>query len=151
MKKTSVLLIAVIIIAMIFSLSTSIAASTPSPIPVDPSARFRTTFPSISIPLWRPPAFVTAIPTKLFLSDAEKAMLSNMQSGECVTVAFTMPFFWADEDLIWTSSDPSVATVRPVENEDHHGQICAVGSGTTLITVTTADGTFTRTFEVFVQ
>ncbi len=150
MKKTSVLLIAVIILALIFSLSTSIVASTPSPIPIDPDARFRITFPKIDIPLWRP-AFPTPTLSKLFLSDAEKAMLGNMQPGECLTVVFTMPFFWADEELIWTSSDTSVATVRPLEDEDHHGQVCAVGSGTALITVNTPDGAFTRTFEVFVH
>lgn len=47
------------------------------------------------------------------------------------------PFNAADQDLIWSSSDTRVATV------DNHGLVTIVGSGTAIITVSTAVGNHT--------
>lgn len=147
MKKARILLIGIIVLALIFSLAPSIAAnSLPSPVPVSPGLTFD--LPSFDFSAWRA-AFLPPRETKLFLSDAENAALGNMWPGASQVVAFNMPFFWADEELIWTSSDNSVATVTPLE--DHNGRINAVGPGTALITVSTPDGSFTRSFEVVVQ
>jgi len=49
-----------------------------------------------------------------------------------------------NQNLIWSSSDPAVATVSST------GLITAVGAGTATITVTTADGGFTATCTVTV-
>ncbi|KAF1085781.1 Bacterial Ig-like domain (group 2) [Sporotomaculum syntrophicum] len=49
------------------------------------------------------------------------------------------PFNATDQDVIWSSSDTSVATV------DNHGLVTVIGPGTAVITVTTVAGNHTAT------
>ncbi len=65
--------------------------------------------------------------------------------AETTLTAHVQPSDAANQKVIWTSSDPAVATV------DASGKVTAVSQGTTVITVTTEDGGFTATCEVTVQ
>ena len=147
MKKN----IACLIIAlMVLSLFGTMAGAQISPLPIFG--------PPISIPF--PPGFFDLPPiprpffpatytpgvTKLNLSEAEKAALSNMTPGTCTLVKFALPFFFSDQQLTARSSNPAVTsvTVQPVNTL----RICANRKGTALITVATPDGSFSFSFLV---
>lgn len=155
MRKAIKLLVIVIVLALFLSLAPGAAfAYVPSPAPVNPDEFLNTTehhsFNQVKTVSTRPNN------NYLFLSDQENDALANMKPGTSYEIEFRMPFFWADVELNWATSDPEVATVTPLEGlktplEGHKIQIDAVGPGTALIIVTTADGVFTRSFEVTVQ
>ena len=59
----------------------------------------------------------------------------NLSAGDTATLAATVLPADADQTVVWTSSDPSVATV------DDNGVVTAVGPGNAEITVTATNGT----------
>ena len=66
-------------------------------------------------------------------------------TGNTATLTATVePDNATNQNVTWSSSDPSVATVA-------NGVVTAVGAGTATITVTTEDGDFTDTCEVTVE
>ncbi len=148
MRKARILLVIVIVLALFLSLAPGAAfAYVPSPAPVSPDEFLNTTeqhsFNQVKTVSTRPNN------NYLFLSDQENDALANMKPGTSQEIEFRMPFFWADVELNWATSDPDVATVTPLEG--NKVQIDAVGPGTALIIVTTSDGVFTRSFEITVQ
>ena len=76
--------------------------------------------------------------------DKDQVTLTSIGATETLTATIT-PNDATNQNVTWTSSDPSVATV----SED--GVVTAVANGTTTITVTTEDGGFTATCEVTVS
>lgn len=75
---------------------------------------------------------------------AQNAM--TIYTGETATLTATVKPSDADnQNVSWTSSNPTVATV------DANGNVSAVSPGTATITVTTKDGNYTATCEVTVQ
>ena len=60
-------------------------------------------------------------------------------------IAAVTPANATDPEIIWTSGNTDVVTV------DENGKICAVGSGTTIVTAETVDGGFTAECEVNVH
>lgn len=75
----------------------------------------------------------------------DKSSISLMVGGTSQITAAVSPSNAFDKSVTWTSSDPSVATV------DGSGLVTAVKAGTTVITVTTNDGSYTRTCSVTVS
>ena len=70
---------------------------------------------------------------------------NSVNNGARTTLTATVtPANATNRDVIWTSSDPTVATVN------NNGRIDAVSEGVTTITVTTVDGGFTHTARVAV-
>jgi len=61
----------------------------------------------------------------------------------CVEV---FPESATNKNLIWTSSNPDVATVEAVD--DNCARVKANGPGTAIITVTTEDGEFSQSFTI---
>ena len=59
----------------------------------------------------------------------------NLSAGDTATLAAEVLPAEADQTVVWTSSDPSVATV------DDYGVVTAVGPGTATITATATNGT----------
>ena len=79
--------------------------------------------------------------TGVTLSQSEAAMTVG---GETLTLTATVaPDNATDKTVVWTSSDPTVATVAD-------GVVTAVAAGTANITVTTTDGNYTATCVVTV-
>ena len=75
---------------------------------------------------------------------ADSATLTG--SGETVQLTATVaPDNAVNKNVIWTSSDPNVATV------DANGKVAAVGNGTCTITATTEDGSFTAICTIKVE
>lgn len=75
---------------------------------------------------------------------ADSATLTG--SGETVQLtAIVAPDNAVNKNVIWTSSDPNVATV------DANGKVTAVGNGTCTITATTEDGSFTAICTIKVE
>ena len=75
---------------------------------------------------------------------ADSATLTG--SGETVQLTATVaPDNAVNKNVIWTSSDPNVATV------DANGKVTAVGNGTCTITATTEDGSFTAICTIKVE
>ena len=75
---------------------------------------------------------------------ADSATLTG--SGETVQLtAIVAPDNAVNKNVIWTSSDPNVATV------DANGKVTAVGNGTCTITATTEDGGFTAICTIKVE
>lgn len=69
----------------------------------------------------------------------------SLQSGKTGTLTATVkPSSAADKSVIWTTSDPSVATV------DKNGVVTAVSAGSAVITVTTTQGSKTAACTVTV-
>ena len=69
----------------------------------------------------------------------------TVKEGEGLTVeAVVTPSNATDKSIIWTSSDPTVATVSA-------GRITGISEGTATITATTSDGGYTDTFAVTVK
>ncbi len=69
----------------------------------------------------------------------------TLTEGDSETLSATVePSNATNQNVTWSSSDPSVATVA-------NGVVTAVGAGTATITVTTEDGDFTATCEVTVE
>ena len=69
----------------------------------------------------------------------------TVKEGEGLTVeAVVTPSNATDKSIIWTSSDPAVATVSD-------GRITGMSEGTATITATTSDGGYTDTFAVTVK
>jgi len=108
-------------------------------------------------PGWFPgffaPAALPVLPPldepKMGLSAEEATALSNMTPGTSTFVWFKLPAFFGNQELTWTSSDPSVATVTALPGRA--GRINAKGPGTALITVSTPDGAYTYSFLVTVR
>ncbi len=61
----------------------------------------------------------------------------------CVEV---LPESATNKNVIWTSSNPDVATVEAVD--DNCARVKANGPGTAIITVTTEDGEFSQSFTI---
>ena len=75
---------------------------------------------------------------------ADSATLTG--SGETVQLTATVaPDNAVNKNVIWTSSDPNVATV------DANGKVTAVGNGTCTITATTEDGSYTAICTIKVE
>lgn len=74
-----------------------------------------------------------------------KSVLNVLVGMSKQIVAFVEPPNATNPRVIWTSSDPSIATV------DGNGRVTGVSPGTVTITATTEDGGFTRTCVVNVQ
>ena len=75
---------------------------------------------------------------------ADSATLTG--SGETVQLTATVaPDNAVNKNVIWTSSDPNVATV------DANGKVAAVGNGTCTITATTEDGSYTAICTIKVE
>ena len=69
----------------------------------------------------------------------------TMKVGDTETLVATVaPADATDKNVIWTTSEETVATVE-------NGVVTAVGAGNAIITATTADGSFTATSEVTVE
>ncbi len=69
----------------------------------------------------------------------------EMWVGDVKTATFTItPSNATNTDVVWSSSDTSVAKVK-------NGEITAVGSGSAIISVTTVDGDFTAEIKVNVE
>ena len=69
----------------------------------------------------------------------------SLEAGDFVPVAWTAsPSNATDPSILWSSSNPSVATV------DADGVVEAIGVGVVTITATTVEGAFTDTVEVTV-
>ena len=147
MKKGKVGLVVIILIAFLF-FGTMVSAFSPIP-----TGGFGISVPpDFFIDLIPPPTFApTYTPgvTKLNLSEAEAAALGNMTPGTSTLVQFNLPFFFGDQALIWSSSDPGVASVTALPGGQ--GRINATGSGTALITVSTPDGSFSFSFFIVVN
>jgi len=73
-----------------------------------------------------------------------KNTLALSTGGSETLVATVVPVNAANKAVAWSSSDGAVATV------DASGKVTAVAPGTAAITVTTADGSFTKTCAVTV-
>ena len=153
MKK---IIICLLVLSFMFVLAPAVTAVEFSPEPPT-SPTFTGPVPSFSLPALRtlpglfpgiPSGFVP-VPVKLGLSDAETAALTGMARGAVVPVYFVLPFFMIGQELLWNSSDTSVASVTQVPPAG--ANITAVGSGTALITVATADGSFSFSFYVTVN
>jgi len=87
------------------------------------------------------PADVSVSAKELILSDTAV----SVSTGNNVSVeALFYPFNTTDKRVVWTSSDPSVATV------DSNGIVTAVGVGETVITALSADGGYTASCTVTV-
>lgn len=74
---------------------------------------------------------ITFIMKGIYLNKHELVLDLN---DEETLIATVLPLDAPNRDVVWTSSDPSVATV------DENGNVVAVSSGTTIITATTIDG-----------
>ena len=69
----------------------------------------------------------------------------TVKEGEGITVeAVVYPTDATDKSIIWSSSDPAVATVSD-------GRITGTAEGTATITATTSDGGYTDTFAITVK
>ena len=147
--------IACLIIAlMVLSLFGAMASAQLSPSPTgDTGVSFPPGFFDFDTPLLPPAPFFapTYTPgvTKMNLSETETAAVENMNPGTSTLVSFALPFFFGGQALIWSSSNPGVASVTVVT--DGSARINANGSGTALITVSTPDGSFSFSFFVVVN
>ena len=74
----------------------------------------------------------------------EKQALELLPGDTAVITATITPSNATNKEVIWTTSDASVATVSST------GQITAIGTGTAIITVTSVDGGYTATCTVTV-
>lgn len=91
-------------------------------------------------------AVIVNIPVKATDVTLNQTSLTLTSVGDTVTLIATVsPDSAMDKSVIWTSSNPGVATV------DSNGVVTAVANGTATVTVTTADGSNkTATCEVTV-
>ena len=148
MKKGMVGLVIVILIAFFF-FGTMTSAFSPVP-----DGDFGISIPPVSLdlsillPITYNPCYIPGL-TKLNLSETEAAALGNMTPATSTLVQFHLPFFFGEQQLIWSSSDPSVASVTALRC--YSGRINANRSGTALITVATPDGSFSFSFLVTVK
>lgn len=79
------------------------------------------------------------------ISVNEEESVSEIEFGRTGTVPIIFePANTTNQNLIWTSSDESIATV------DEDGIITAVGEGSVTITATSEDGGFTASKEITV-
>jgi hypothetical protein len=153
MKKTAFVLVIILIFLLAFSSIGLAIKSPPSPTP----GGFGIRIPDGSFPL--PPALrvpftdfsfpsILYAESKLNLTEEEREALNNMRVGAPVPVSFLLPWFLVDHILVWSTSDPSVATVNPATGNNVN--INPVGQGEAVITVGTEDGSFFFSFIVYV-
>ena len=98
-------------------------------------------FDDFEIYTYDPHASYAAV-TGVSLNKSETEITEGQTETLVATVA---PDNASIKDVSWTSSDPTVATV------DSKGVVTAVKAGTTTITVTTSEGSFTATCDVTVK
>ena len=91
---------------------------------------------------------VTVLPYAVRDIARDKSSLS-LEAGQEETLNATItPWNAANQELIWESTDPAVAKIRP---NGKTGKVVAVAEGTTVITVTTKDGGYQASCTVSVR
>ncbi len=108
----------------------------------------------IPLPTEDPAPTVRPDEIKMTLSDAEKEALCPMYVGEWVPVYFVLREAFANDKLIWSSDNESVAvaiTSILIDPMGREARILATGSGRATITVRTADDSFFYQFQVCVN
>lgn len=150
MKKTVILVLVIIMFAFILGTASSVFAqyTIPGFTPQIDTSMFDRLFKARQTALL---ADSGPYQTKLFPSEADYAAFFNMSPGSIYQLNLTMPFFWEDETLIWTSSNPAIVTVNPAPPYNHSVWFNALSPGTTEITYATADGSFSKTFTIIVR
>ncbi|MEC0176846.1 family 43 glycosylhydrolase [Paenibacillus favisporus] len=90
-------------------------------------------------------AFNQSIPvTSVRLNQTSAQLYTNYGRSTVQLTAHVEPAEASNKTVIWSTSNPAVATV------DEHGLVSAHASGTTVITATTADGSYTASCVVTV-
>ena len=85
----------------------------------------------------------TTLPKGIF---SLKTTYISVNEGESAAIGIkSLPSGYSEEDIIWKSLNPSVASV------DAHGNITAVSGGTTGISASTKDGKYTGSCAVIVK
>ena len=93
----------------------------------------------------------TAVESVLINDSENGVSLALNVVGETTLEALISPINATDKGVEWTSADPLIAAVEPIEAEGKiAAKVTAKGEGTTTITVTTRDGQKTASVEVTV-
>lgn len=150
MRKLTVGLIVVLIVALSFGAMVN-AQYSPAPggVPFFTDVFFPGfTAPLISSPLALPTITPGPGPIKMTLSAAEQRILNNMNVNEWLVVYFNFPAAFAGQKLVWSSSNPAVATA---EGQGNWGLVLARKTGKAIITVSIPGGAFSYSFQVVVK
>ncbi len=97
---------------------------------------------TVNLPEVEPPVLTTPV-TGVIISPTE--LLLEQIGAASQIIADVTPFSATNQNVIWVSSDPTVATV------DETGNVTAVKEGSAVITVTTEDGGFSEACTVTVK
>lgn len=153
MKNKYFLILAIIILCLVF-LSSVVTAQQFSPVPFSVSAGWWT-FPSTPTPEVSPfaTAFSFTSQTKMELLDDELSAFGSMNVGDSLPAVFNLPPTFDGQSLVWASSNSSVAsiTVPSLLGKSQMALVTANNPGTAVITVSTADGRFSYSFNVVVR
>jgi hypothetical protein len=151
-RKTFSYLLILLIVLFAFS-SVTFAAPEPSPVVDDSGDVFFVDWQEWQQQILQAQARLAALmarftPDKTTLSEAEQNALGNMTVGDFFAVGFKLPESYGDQPLIWSSNNPDVASVVFLNGR---GLVNANAPGTAVITVRTADGSFSYSFTVVVN
>lgn len=151
MRKLTVGLIIVLIVALSFGamVNAKVLSPTPGGVPFFSGVFFPgLTVPPLSSPLTLPTITACSGPAKLILSAVEQKALRNLNVDKWVVVRFCFPAAFAGQKLVWSSSNPAVATA---EGQGNWGLVLARGTGKATITASIPGGAFSYSFQVVVK
>ena len=94
------------------------------------------------VEFWNGTQWVSLCKGDVLPTDIVLSCVNTLDVGNTITLTAKVVPDGAPQNVIWSSSDPSVATVNTL------GQVTAVAPGTTTITAATANGRFPQTCEI---